>query len=451
MRNPMIDAVTGPMQAGVDYALGLGARAAKILFSHSESISVSFESGRLKNTDAHENMMYGIEVLVDSRRGSTAGNDLAAINEMVERAAALARAGSAAHFSAYPPPAATAPVQNHSERTLALTREKMVADAQRIVDRLKEYDPELDIHAGAHRSEGESLLVTSGGVCHRRCGTRWALGSHCQRTEGTDMLFAGFGRGYGDLNEFYDPDYIAERILWDLRCGEKIVEPPTGPVTVYLPPETLPMFLFPLSLGVNGRNVAKGDSPLRGRMGRQVLDECMTIVDDPRRPFVGGREIDDDGIPTRKITIFENGVLRAFLYDLDSAGLAGAEPTGNNRCSPYALVLAPGNTPSDQLLAEVADGIYIKQLLGFGQSNIINGDFSGNVGLGFRIKDGKIIGRVKNTMVAGNIYDVFSRNVRLSSDVDPVSLMPHAVVEGITASAGQPHPMGHNIRAGSCT
>ena len=434
MRNPMIDAVEGPLRAGVESALRLGAKAAKIAFRHSESISVSFESSRLKNTGAVENMVYAIEVVVDSRKGSTAGNDLAAINEMVERAVALAQAGGVAHFGAYPPPGDLAEVENYSERTLSLSREKMVADAQHIVDRLKAYDDELDIHAGAHRSEGESLLVTSGGVIHRSSGTRWSLGSHCQRTQGTDMLFAGFGRGFGDLNEFYDPEHIAERVLWDLRHGEKIVEPPTGPVTVYLPSDALPMFLWPLALGVNGRNVAKGDSPLKGRLGEQVLDESMTIADDPHRPFAGGREIDDDGIPTRKITIFENGVLKTFLYDLDSAGLAGTEPTGNNHCSPYLPVLARGAMPSEQLLAEIDDGLYIKQLLGFGQSNIINGDFSGNVGLGFRIKGGKVVGRVKNTMIAGNVYDVFRRNVRLSSDVDPVTLMPGAVVEGITAS-----------------
>ena len=251
------------------------------------------------------------------------------------------------------------------------------------------------------------------------------------------MLFAGHGRGWCDLNDFYDPDYIVERVLWQLRNAEKIVAAPTGAVKVYLPPQELPAFLSPIYMGLNGRAVAKGESPLRDRLGEQVLDPCLTIIDDPHRDWAGGHEIDPDGVPTQELTLFDNGVLKTFLYDLDTAGLAGVEPTGNAGCSPYAPVPQPGSVPSEELLASIDDGLYILGMIGFGQSNIINGDFSSNVSLGYRIKDGKIVGRVKDTMIAGNVYDIFKQHVRLSSDVDPISLMPHAVVEGITASAAK--------------
>jgi len=85
------------------------------------------------------------------------------------------------------------------------------------------------------------------------------------------------------------------------------------------------------------------------------------------------------------------------------------------------------------MLAGIEDGLYIKSLLGFGQSNIDNGDFSCNVALGFRIRHGELVGRVKNTMIAGNLYECLSRGVRLSSDRDPILRMPHAVLQGIVA------------------
>lgn len=75
--------------------------------------------------------------------------------------------------------------------------------------------------------------------------------------------------------------------------------------------------------------------------------------------------------------------------------------------------------------------------MGFGQSNIINGDFSSNVALGYRIRNGEIVGRVKNTMVAGNVYELLKDNVQLSSDKDPVRRMPYAVLEGIQVSAAE--------------
>jgi len=425
----------GRLQKGVELATSLGASAAKIGLSHSEGISCRFESGRLKSADGRENFGYGVTVVLNGKRGSTSGNDLDSLEEMVRRAVALAEAGSVAHFDSYPDPGEFTRVKSHSERTLTLTREQMIEGSQLIVDRLKDYNPDLDLHAGAGRGESESLLVTSGGVCHTGRGTNWSLGGRAQRTEGTDMLFAGHGRGFGDLNEFYDPGYVAERILWELRNGEEIAESLSGKTSVYLPPEALPMFLWPVVMGINGRSVAKGESPLKGRLGEQVLDPGITVRDNPHRDYAGGREIDGDGVPTREHLLFENGVLKMFLYDLDSAGLAGAEPTGNDGCSPCSPLITPGEVPSAELLASVESGIYIKGLLGFGQSNIINGDFSANVGLGYRIRKGKIVGRVKNTMVAGNLYDLLKQGVRLSSDVDPISLMPHAVVDGVSASA----------------
>jgi PmbA protein len=312
----------------------------------------------------------------------------------------------------------------------------MVADGQGMVDRLLAYDATLSVGIRGNCGIFRSLLVTSGGVCHPTQVTRWSLGTWAQRTRDTDILMCGFGRIWCALNEFYDPEMIAERALADLRAAERNVEAPTGRVPVYIEPEGLWMFLWPILMGVNGRNVAKGDSPLKGRLGEQVLDPCLTIVDNPHLPYAyNGFEIDDNGIPTRQQAIFREGVLERFLYDLDSAGLAGTEPTGNAYCDTYAPEVSPGTQPSGELLASITDGLYVKEMVGYGQSNIMNGDFSANVGLGYRIKNGKVVGRVKDTMVAGNVYDIFKANVKLSADRDPMIRMPHAVLEGINVSA----------------
>ena len=196
--------------------------------------------------------------------------------------------------------------------------------------------------------------------------------------------------------------------------------------------------------GFNGRNVAKGESPLAGKLEQRIISPAFTIVDDPHQPYCqNAAEIDHDGIPTRKQTLVRDGVLQRFLYDLDSAGLAGAEPTGNNGCSPYHAVVSPGPRTSAELLASLEDGLYLTEnLIGFGQSNILNGDFSCNVGVGYRVRNGEIVGRVKDTMLSGNLCDIMNGKVELSSDThydngDPRyhGVYPHAVVEGVTVSA----------------
>ena len=252
------------------------------------------------------------------------------------------------------------------------------------------------------------------------------------------MLFAGEGRSWCDKNDLFDPDYITDEILADLRRSERFADAPTGTTAVYLTPQAVSGFLWAVNMGVNGRNVAKGTSPLRDRLGEQVFDPHLTLIDDPHVDYCpAAAEIDGDGVPTRRSTIVEKGVLKMFLYDLDSAGLAGAEPTGHRGCSPYSAEILPGDKPSESLLASVHDGLYVKGVMGLGQSNIINGDFACNVSLGYRIRDGEFVGRVKNIMIAGNLYDILARDVGISSDRDPVSRLPHLVVTGVTVSTAR--------------
>ena len=128
----------------------------------------------------------------------------------------------------------------------------------------------------------------------------------------------------------------------------------------------------------------------------------------------------------------KDGVLQLFLYDLDTAGMAGAEPTGNDNCSPHAARVLPGTETSDELFKSVKRGLYIKQLLGFGQGNLANGDFSANVALGYVIENGEIVGRLKNAMVAGNIFDLLMGDIRISSDLDAQLGQPYMLIPNVS-------------------
>ena len=436
MNISMTDAVLDRFRAGLETAKRLGATAAKISLRHEEATSCGFEAGRLKSIDVSESIGYTITALVGRRMASTSGNRLDDLDTMIDRAVTLARVGGEAHFDAYPDPGEVTAVRAHSDRTLSLSREQMIDSCAGITGALKAYNPDLYTEASASRHESESVLVTSGGVTRTRERTSWSVGAFAQRTEGTDILMTGEGRGWCDLNELYRPAAVSEEILGRLRLSEKLVEPPQGEVKAYIPPDSVSMMLRPLIIGINGRNVFKGDSPLAGKLGQQILAPCITVVDDPHIEFSGGAaEVDSDGIPTERRVLVDKGVLQCFLYDLDTAGMADAKPTGNNGCSPWWTMLQPGDTPSSDLLAGIDDGVYIVDLIGFGQGNIANGDFSANVGLGFRIKDGEIVGRIKDTMVSGNLYELLKGDVRLSSDVGWNGRYPHMVFDGVSVSS----------------
>jgi len=433
----LLDSVEGDLRKALQTAMSGGAQGSKVTFAHHTGLNSGFEAGRLKTASASEGVNMTVEVLVDGRVGTTSGNRLDQAQTLVADALALAAVGREAHFDAWPAPGNVTPVKTHSSTVTALCRDDLLKPAGQLVERLKQYDPELRVDAGGGHRESESLLLTSGGVCQSTRATAWFLGSHVQRTKGTDIMFAGDGRSWREVNDMLDVEPILDRILQDLRWAEKEVPAPTGKVPVFLPPEALRMFFFPVFMGINGRTVAKGESPLAGRLGEQVLAPCLNVIDDPHQDFSpGATETDQDGIPTRRQALFENGVLQRFLYDLDSAGLAGAQPTGNSGCSPCCPRIEPGTRHSNDLLAGIKDGVLVKLLIGFGQSNIVNGDFSANIGLGYRIQNGEVTGRIKNAMIAGNIYDLLGdTGVELSADTEYTGSWPYAVVPNANISA----------------
>ena len=436
MQTGTVNEMRDVLAKALEQARQLGATAAKAGFHSTETTNYEFEAGRLKTTGDQQKQGYSITVLVENRSARVSSNRVEQVQTMVEEALTLAKHGSDAHFDAFPAPADTQQVEKWSKNTVQLTREQMIQGCQAIVDQLKEYDAEQMICAGATKSESQNLLLTSGGVENESRRTSWSLGAYVQRTRGTDMLFAHHGRSWCDMNDFWDPDAFADRIITDVKNADETVEAPSGKVKAYLPPEMLTSFLYPVIVGINGRNAAKGDSPLTGRIGERILAPCFTVTDEPHIDFApSSAEMDDSGIPTQRHLIFDEGILKMFLYDLDSAGLAKTKPTGNNGSRPYNLVVAPGTRPSAELIAGIDEGLFVRNLTGFHTCNHRNGDFSCDLGLGYWIRNGEIVGRVKNTMVAGNIYDLLNGNIELSSDLDYRGFTPHAVIEGVSISS----------------
>ena len=113
-----------------------------------------------------------------------------------------------------------------------------------------------------------------------------------------------------------------------------------------------------------------------------------------------------------------------FLYDLQTAALAHTQSTGNGgrsrsgspTPSPSAFIIAPGKTSFDEMVNDINEGPIIEQLMGVAKGNILGGDFSGNVLLGYKVESGKIVGRVKDTMVSGNIYQILKQITAIGSE-----------------------------------
>jgi len=421
---------------GIDRARRAGASGVKTNFGQSESISCWFIGGKLRTAASSRGLGYTINVIIDGRMGSTGTNDLDGFDQGLDKAIEMAHVGSAVHFSEYPAPGKYVDVQTYCPRTEAITRQELI-DASRAVSKgLRAHSRKIHVVSGGSRSVSRSLLMTSGGVCHEFKTTGWGLHGGGQRTKGTDILHFGAGRGWKELNELWDPQYIIDRAIHDLTLAKKIVHAPSGHMPLLLDPGVFDAFLSPVTDGINGRTVARGGSPLADKIGQTILDPVITISDNPHRDFSHSAAcLDGDGIPTSCHTVVESGVLKMFLYDLDTAAMVGVEPTGSSGCSLHGMEIAPGEKTHEELLASIDEGIYLKGMLGFGQGNIASGDFSANISPGYLIKGGEIVGRVKDTMIAGNLLELMKQNVQLSSDYDEPGRTPWAVVDGVSVSS----------------
>jgi len=182
---------------------------------------------------------------------------------------------------------------------------------------------------------------------------------------------------------------------------------------------------LPLLQGLNGKNAYRGISPMAGRVGGQLFHESLTVVDDPTlngRPGSGSH--DDEGVPRRRNVLIDRGRVTGFIYDLKTAALASAKPTGSGERGLFSppspsfsnMVIEGGDRSVDDLIAGIDTGLLVESPLGLGQGNVISGAFSNNLSLAFRIEGGEVVGRVKDVSIAGNIYEDLQQIEALSRE-----------------------------------
>ncbi|MCK5768419.1 MAG: TldD/PmbA family protein [Candidatus Atribacteria bacterium] len=164
---------------------------------------------------------------------------------------------------------------------------------------------------------------------------------------------------------------------------------------------------------------------------------------------LGSAPFDDEGIRMRRLPLIEKGCIKNFYYDLQTAGIAGENSTGNGmrqgiQNAPVPgisnLVLGEGNASFSDMVKDVKEGIIVDQVLGLGQGNVISGAFSNNVQLGFKIKNGKIAGRIKNVMIAGNAIEELKNMAALGNKarwIDGKYKLPHIYLKSLSVSAKQ--------------
>jgi TldD protein len=195
--------------------------------------------------------------------------------------------------------------------------------------------------------------------------------------------------------------------------------------------------------GLEADHVQKGASVYAGKLGEAVAQPLLTAYDDGRMPGEWGSDaIDDEGAPTQKTKVIEDGRLVAFLYDRQSAERDGATPTGNGRRESFRYLpiprmtntyIAPGEAEPEAIIADVEQGFYAVSFAG-GQVDPATGDFVFGVNEGYLIEGGKVTRPCRGATLVGNCLQALAAIDAVGNDF--------WMKTGMCGKGGQKVPVG---------
>ncbi len=421
----MIDELLAAARSRVD--------GADALWRREERTSLAFESGRLKTTGIIEETGVNLRVLTGGRVG-VAGTTAATpdLEELVARARASAELGELLDL-AFPPTSPLPHVPTFFDRAANASLDRLIAIGKGLVERLAREGCQVNV--AIEREVGETAVGNSAGARGGYPSTGVAVTADVVRIAADDVLMIYDQYVGGDLPTDADLDALVRSIEMRLEPALTIVTPPDGALPVVFTPAGLAAIVLPLEQALSGKTVLQGSSPLAARVGEQVFDTRLSISDDPLAPQgPASRPFDDECVASTATCLVEGGIVRAFVYDLETATRAKTRTTGNGRRGIFGkpgirytnLIVgdAPPLRPTPHapstlgggLIADIQDGLIVDDLIGVGQGNVIGGGFSHPVGLAYRVQGGEITGRIKDAAVAGNVYELLKHIGGFGSD-----------------------------------
>ena len=418
----------------LELAKKFGATHAEVYQVRSQSLPVFFEGNRLKQLESSQSAGTALRLWKNDCPGLAVAYGLVDAETLVHKAIALAQLNLPEKIEI-----ATARHDIYSPMGKSLPVEDFITMGKNAIAQLRDAYPEIICSAEFESEEETTTLVNSQGL-------------YCQYTDISQSYYLGVELVRGeDFLGIYDGECSREKlniqqtiqqILQRLEWAKTNVTPLTGKVPVLFTADAATMLWGTVSSALNAKRVLESSSPWSEKQGELVLSEKITLSQQPdREPY--NCPFDDEGSPTQTLTLINQGRLAQFYSDRVTARELGIQTSGNGfrpglgsypTPSLVNLIIEPGGDSLPELIGKLDRGIIVDQILG-GDADI-SGDFSINVDLGYRVENGEVIGRVKDTMIAGNIYTVLKQVMALGSDRtwNGSCYTPSLIVEGLSVT-----------------
>jgi predicted Zn-dependent protease len=408
-------------QQVVDAARGLGVTQIEAIVSQDTQALTRFANNAIHQNVAERSTQLSVRPVIEGRtaRATTNRLDRAGIRDVVAEAVTLTRLNeSDAGLPPLAEPAEIDAVQRHFETTALATPE---VRARAVADAIGAVAGEGQTAAGIYSTEQSRFeLYNSRGVAasYRETTARFSV-----------TAMAGDSSGWAKASacdrHALDPVALARSAARKAAASHHPRELPPGRYTVILEPAAVLDLVGQMFMDFSGTAIRDGRSFLNDRVGEKLFGENITVFDDARHPLQSGAAFDAEGVPRRRLTLVEGGVVREIAYCRQAAALAGVAPTGHgfplpNETgeAPMNIVIAGGDTSVEEMVASTDHGILVTRLWYIREVDPYQKIFTGMTRDGtFLVEGGKVSAGVRNFRFNVGLMEMLSNVEALSPEV----------------------------------
>lgn len=392
------------------------------------STSVSMLMGELNGIEGEKKTEISLRIIKDGKMGAAIATDIED-ESLIDRALiSLEHQGKSAEpFEVHEP----AQVLCYSELVSELSTEDLVHQVQVLNDRVQRLDANVKFGIEVNKTLSEIHMENSSGFNGSYKKSIYDLGVFTLNEKG--FYNASIEKTGCDFSDITDEEL--KGLLEKHHLEAQPVSLENEKLPVILSGSVMGAMMLRVLGGVNGGNVIKHISPVENKLGEKVFSENITIRDDATHAYgTNTMAFDDEGTTAQNTLIYENGILKNYLLSQSHAKKLNGKPTGNAikralfskeiEDAPTVfetnLIVEGNSIPDEALIKGIKRGLLITGVMGAHTGNIIQGEFSLNVSSGFLIEEGKLVGKVKGAMIAGNIYDMFKDIEAIGTALEPM-------------------------------
>ena len=397
-----------------------GAEGADVSFIKGGGLDVQVRLGKVESAERAEDYQMGMRVFVGQKSATISSGQLddENITKLAERAVAMAKHAPEDPYARL----ATAEEQAKSFPDIELFDDTSYSTEQLTEIALACEEAALS-QAGISNSDGASA---SSGSSEVLIGTSTGFNASYKRSS---FGFSAVVLAEKDGQMERDYDYSSAVFAEDLDKPEVVGrsaatrtlarlggrKPQTGTFPVIYDKRVSRSLAGHVASAINGAAIARGTSFLKDKMGQQIANASVRLLDNPLLPRgMGSRLFDGETLPVQKHYLVKDGCLQGWLLDLATAAQLGLSPTGNasrslsGPPSPSVsnFIMEEGETTLDDMIADIDQGFYITELMGSSVS-LTTGDYSRGAS-GFWIENGRITWPATEATIAGNLKDIFT-------------------------------------------